>query len=144
MGFDNCCLASLRSKRFRSLSSGLPKGIGETRFFFRFHLSPFPPETPDTQASVSVRFRSKERGTRVKDRAKNGVSKRAGRGWLLFHFSCGQNRENACYAVLSRLLSREILLPLTMRAKIVALKAWVLEARLSNSCKTSTTIRSVQ
>ena len=35
-------------------------------------------------ASVSVRFRSKERGTRVKDRAKNGVSKRAGRGY--FHF----------------------------------------------------------
>ena len=31
-------------------------------------------------ASVSVRFRSKERGTRVKDRAKNGASKRAGRG----------------------------------------------------------------
>ena len=41
-------------------------------------------------ASVSVRFRSKERGTRVKDRAKNGVSKRAGRG--LFHFSRCQNR----------------------------------------------------
>ena len=32
-------------------------------------------------ASVSVRFRSKQRGTRVKDRAKNGVSDRAGRGW---------------------------------------------------------------
>ena len=32
-------------------------------------------------ASVSVRFRSKERGTRVKDRAKNGVIKRTGRGW---------------------------------------------------------------
>ena len=32
-------------------------------------------------ASVSVRFSSKERGTRVKDRAKNGVSERAGRGW---------------------------------------------------------------
>ena len=32
-------------------------------------------------ASVSVRFRSKERGTRVKDRAKNGTSKRAERGW---------------------------------------------------------------
>ena len=78
-------------------------------------------------ASVSVRFRSKERGTGVKDRAKNGVSKRAGRGWgrkfpsfpspsptfivwFLFHFSRGQNREpvprsffapetngNACY-----------------------------------------------
>ena len=32
-------------------------------------------------ASVSVWFRSKERGTRVKDRAKNGSSERAGRGW---------------------------------------------------------------
>ena len=32
-------------------------------------------------ASVSVRFRSKQRGTRVKDRAKNGASERAGRGW---------------------------------------------------------------
>ena len=31
-------------------------------------------------ASVSVWFRSKERGTRVKDRAKNGASKRVGRG----------------------------------------------------------------
>ena len=31
-------------------------------------------------ASVSVRFRSKERGTRVKYRAKNVASKRAGRG----------------------------------------------------------------
>ena len=38
-------------------------------------------------ASVSVRFRSKERGTRVKDRAKNGASKIAGRGY----FSRGQN-----------------------------------------------------
>ena len=34
-------------------------------------------------ASVSVRFRSKERGTRVKDRAKNGASKRPGRGWAI-------------------------------------------------------------
>ena len=31
-------------------------------------------------ASVSVRFRNKERRTRVKDVAKNGASKRAGRG----------------------------------------------------------------
>ena len=31
-------------------------------------------------ASVSVRFRSKERGKSVKERAKNGLSKRAGRG----------------------------------------------------------------
>ena len=34
-------------------------------------------------ASVSLRFRSKERGARVKDRAKNGASKRAGRGWAI-------------------------------------------------------------
>ena len=34
-----------------------------------------------------MRFRSKERGTRVKDHAKNGSSKRAGRGWgRNFHF----------------------------------------------------------
>ena len=63
-------------------------------------------------ASVSVRFRSKERGTRVKDRAKNSASKRAGRGWaigldplplpsplfhffwLSFHFSRGRNRKS--------------------------------------------------
>ena len=38
-------------------------------------------------ASVSVWFQSKQRGTRVKDRAKNGASERAGRGWLSFHFS---------------------------------------------------------
>ena len=40
-------------------------------------------------ASVSVRFSSKERGTRVKDRATNGASKRAGRGW-------GRKEGNAC------------------------------------------------
>ena len=32
-------------------------------------------------ASVSVQFWSKERGTRIKDRAKNGASKIAGKGW---------------------------------------------------------------
>ena len=43
-------------------------------------------------ASVSVRFRSKELGTRVKDRAKNGTNKRAGKELPfpcpspLFHF----------------------------------------------------------
>ena len=31
-------------------------------------------------ANVSVRFRNKERGTRFKDRAKNGASRRARRG----------------------------------------------------------------
>ena len=40
-------------------------------------------------ASVSVRFSSKERGRRVKDRGKNGASKRAGRGW-------GRKEGNAC------------------------------------------------
>ena len=45
-------------------------------------------------ASVSVRFRSKERGTRAKDRAKNDASKRAGREWLSFHFPRGQNRKS--------------------------------------------------
>ena len=40
-------------------------------------------------ASVSVRLRSTERGTRVKGRAKNGVSERAGRGW-------GRKEGNAC------------------------------------------------
>ena len=32
-------------------------------------------------ASVSVQFWSKERGTRIEDRAKNGASKRAGKWW---------------------------------------------------------------
>ena len=46
-------------------------------------------------ASVSVRFRGKERGTRVKDRAKSGASKRASfTFWLSFHFSRGQNRKS--------------------------------------------------
>ena len=43
-------------------------------------------------ASLSVRFRRKERGTRVKlvkDREKSGASKRAGRG-------CGRKEGNAC------------------------------------------------
>ena len=40
-------------------------------------------------ASVCVRFSSKERGRRVKDRGKNGASKTAGRGW-------GRKEGNAC------------------------------------------------
>ena len=40
-------------------------------------------------ASVSVRFRRNERGTRFKDREKSGASKRAGRGW-------GRKEGNAC------------------------------------------------
>ena len=61
-------------------------------------------------ASVSVRFRRKERGTRVKDRAKNGTSKREGRGSRsIFHaakteipvpryFCAPKQNGNACYA----------------------------------------------
>ena len=65
-------------------------------------------------ASVSVRVSVREQETKVKDRAKNGVSKRAGKGWgrkegnflpspppppsfifwLSFHFSRGQNRKS--------------------------------------------------
>ena len=59
-------------------------------------------------ASISVWLQSEERGMRVKDRAKNGASKRAGGGWeerfpspppsfifwLLFHFSLGQNQKS--------------------------------------------------
>ena len=42
-------------------------------------------------ASTSMRFRSKEQGTRVKDRAKNGASKRAERGWVRKEGNaCGQ------------------------------------------------------
>jgi len=40
-------------------------------------------------ASVCVRLRRKERGTRDKDREKSGASKRAGRGW-------GRKEGNAC------------------------------------------------
>ena len=45
-------------------------------------------------ASVSVLFRSKERGTRVKDRATNGARK-------TFHFSLGQNRKSPSSVFLS-------------------------------------------
>ena len=44
-------------------------------------------------ASVSVRFRSKERGTRVKDRAKNGTSKKAEWGWRRKANLADQNKQ---------------------------------------------------
>ena len=58
-------------------------------------------------ASVSVRFWSKEVGTRVKDRAKNGARKRAGRGCVgrkvenppvSRSFFAPKPNGNACYA----------------------------------------------
>ena len=76
-------------------------------------------------ASVFVRFRSKERRTRVKDRAKNSASERAGRRrrrrkppppapsfifWLLFHFSRGQNRETRSSVLLCSETKRKRLL----------------------------------
>ena len=39
------------------------------------------PPGPRGSPLSSMPFRSNERGTRVKDRAKNGASKRAGKGW---------------------------------------------------------------
>ena len=60
--------------------------------------------------SVSVWFRSKERGTRVKDRAKNGESERAARGCRFVSratktekpvprsFFAPKPNGNACYA----------------------------------------------
>ena len=45
------------------------------------HPDPGAPHWVACIVSVSVRFSSKERGTRVRDHAKNGASKRAGRGW---------------------------------------------------------------
>ena len=67
-------------------------------------------------ASVSVRFRSKERGKRVKDRAKNGAKERGGGGeetfifWLLFDFSRGQNRESRSPVFLCSETKRKLLL----------------------------------
>ena len=46
-------------------------------------------------ARASVRFRSKERGTIVKDRAKMArVKERGGVGEERFHFSRGQNKKS--------------------------------------------------
>ena len=59
-------------------------------------------------ASVSVRFRRKERGTRVKDREKSGASKRA--FWLSFHFSRGQNRKSPSLVFLCSETKRKRLL----------------------------------
>ena len=89
------------------LTISLKYWLSNCMFFFSFYssaaslcsirclfCSPVPPplaylESLACLASVSVRFRSKERGTRIKGRAKNGVSKRAGRGW-------GRKEGNAC------------------------------------------------
>ena len=58
-------------------------------------------------ASVSVRFRRKERGTRVKDREKSGASKRALVSFLARsipqsplppYFFAPKTNGNACYA----------------------------------------------
>ena len=69
-------------------------------------------------ASVSVRFRSKEWGTRVKDRAKNGASKRAGTDWFSFHFSRCQNRKS---------LSTVYFCSETKRKRLLRRLAWSLD-----------------
>ena len=54
--------------------------ISRYDFFYHFNLLSYYYFVA-CEASVSVWFRSKERRTRVKDCAKNGARKRAGRGW---------------------------------------------------------------
>ena len=75
--------SSLRGRRLKGKGKGV-LGAGETPEAREEGGRETPARRPlACVASVSVRFGSKERGTRVKHRAKNGVSKRAGRG---FHF----------------------------------------------------------
>ena len=95
-------------------------------------------------ASVSVRFRSKERGKIVKDRAKNGLSKRAGRGWgrkegnflpspsppptfifwLLSHFLRGQNRKSRSSVFLYSETKRKRLLRRLLLLRLINVVAW--------------------
>ena len=97
--------------------------------------------------SVSVRFRSKERETRVKDRAKNGASKRAGRGGeerLSFHFSRSQNRNSRSSFFFfffcsetkrKRLLRRLEILPHENFSPVTGIKAGlILAVRMASSC----------
>ena len=75
--------SSLRGRRLKGNGKGV-LGAGETPEAREEGGRETPARRPlACVASVSVRFGSKERGTRVKHRAKNGLSKRAGRG---FHF----------------------------------------------------------
>ena len=75
--------SSLRGRRLKRKGKGV-LGAGETPEAREEGGRETPARRPlACVASVSVRFGSKERGTRVKHRAKNGLSKRAGRG---FHF----------------------------------------------------------
>ena len=73
--------ADLATERERHLTTG--KRAKRTKLAFRFPISRSTIGQVACVASVSVRFRRKERGTRVKDREKSGASKRTGRGWVL-------------------------------------------------------------
>ena len=64
-------------------------------------------------ASVSVRFRRKERETRVEDREKSGASKTF---WLSFHFSRGQNRKSSSSVFLCSETKRKRLLRRLIKA----------------------------
>ena len=95
-------------------------------------------------ASVSVRFRTKEQGTRVKDRAKNGASKRAGRGGeerLSFHFSRSQNRKSRSSFFFcsetkrKRLLRRLEILPHENFSPVTRINAGlILAVQMASSC----------
>ena len=132
--------AKLRCSKVRYVEPVMPPGLLNSGaiYCWQVNIVNIKTITVDCVASVSVRFRSKERGKRVKDRAKNGLSKRAGRGWgrkegnflpspsppptfifwLLSHFSRGQNRKSRSSVFLysetkrKRLLRRLLLLRL--------------------------------
>ena len=74
-------------------------------------------EVLDCVASISVWFRSKERGTRVKDRA-----------WLLyFHFSLDQNRESRSSVFLCSKTKRKAFLRRLGRSKSLAFSLTVIK-----------------
>ena len=132
--------AKLRCSKVRYVEPVMPPGLLNSGAIYCWHFKSVNIKTITVAcvASLSVRFRSKERGKRVKDRAKNGLSKRAGRGWgrkegnflpspspsstfifwLLSHFSPGQNRKSRSSVFLysetkrKRLLRRLLLLRL--------------------------------
>ena len=75
--------AKLRCSKVRYVEPVMPPGLLNSGAIYCWQVKSVNIKTITVAcvANVSVRFRSKERGKRVKDRAKNGLSKRAGRGW---------------------------------------------------------------
>ena len=94
-------------------------------------------------ASVSVRCRSKERGTRVKDRAKNGASKRAGRGWGRKEGNQKRNPRTRISALFRKRIYKQSLVSTVVQATL----GWTQEGharRSEGERKTKTTWRTVE